>query len=414
MKKLKYIVLTILLAVLLIPFNTFAEENEIRLYLFHSETCPHCKDEIEYLDTIKDDYPNLDIVKYEVSNNEMNYNFYNKVIKEAKINTGGQVPFTIIGTDYYVGFSKDVKNKIKKSLNKFSTGEYVDIISKIKNDEDISGIKYNQSKNNGGSANIKNENNSNNTFNIPLIGDVNVKEVSLPFISIVIGFVDGFNPCAMWVLLFLIGMLFNMKDKKKMWILGLTFLGTSALVYLLIMLAWLQVAISFNTSKIIKFLIALVALCAGTINLRSYIKERKRKDDGCEIVDDKKRKKMFTRIKKITSSEKFILALFGMMTLAISVNLVELACSAGLPLIFTQILAMNNVGIIERIICFGLYILFFLIDDIVVFVIAMKTLDIKGISSKYGKYSHLIGGIFMLLIGILMIFKPEWLMFNFG
>ena len=180
------------------------------------------------------------------------------------------------------------------------------------------------------------------------------------------------------------------------------------------MLAWLQVAISFNTSKIIKLLIALVALCAGTINLRSYIKERKRKDDGCEIVDDKKRKKMFTRIKKITSSEKFILALFGMMTLAISVNLVELACSAGLPLIFTQILAMNNVGIIERIICFGLYILFFLLDDIVVFVIAMKTLDIKGISSKYGKYSHLIGGIFMLLIGILMIFKPEWLMFNFG
>ena len=270
MKKLKYIVLTILLAVLLIPFNTFAEENEIRLYLFHSETCPHCKEEIEYLDTIKDDYPNLDIVKYEVSNNEMNYNFYNKVIKKAKINTGGQVPFTIIGTDYYVGFSKDVKNKIKKSLNKFSTGEYVDIISKIKNDEDISGIKYNQSKNNGGSANIKNEDNSNNTFNIPLIGDVNVKEVSLPFISIVIGFVDGFNPCAMWVLLFLIGMLFNMKDKKKMWILGLTFLGTSALVYLLIMLAWLQVAISFNTSKIIKFLIALVALCAGTINLRSF------------------------------------------------------------------------------------------------------------------------------------------------
>lgn len=342
MKKLKYIVLTILLAVLLIPFNTFAEENEIRLYLFHSETCPHCKEEIEYLDTIKDDYPNLDIVKYEVSNNEMNYNFYNKVIKEAKINTGGQVPFTIIGTDYYVGFSKDVKNKIKKSLNKFSTGEYVDIISKIKNDEDISDIKYNQSKNNGGSANIKDENNSNNTFNIPLIGDVNVKEVSLPFISIVIGFVDGFNPCAMWVLLFLIGMLFNMKDKKKMWILGLTFLGTSALVYLLIMLAWLQVAISFNTSKIIKLLIALVALCAGTINLRSYIKERKRKDDGCEIVDDKKRKKMFTRIKKITSSEKFILALFGMMTLAISVNLVELACSAGLPLIFTQILRVSR------------------------------------------------------------------------
>ena len=231
--------------------------------------------------------------------------------------------------------------------------------------------------------------------------------------SIVIGFVDGFNPCAMWVLLFLIGMLFNMKDKKKMWILGIVFLTTSALVYLAIMLAWLKVAISFNTSSILKLLIALVALIAGAINIRSYIKERNKKDDGCEVVDEKKRKKIFSRIKKITTEKKFILSIVGIMALAISVNLVELACSAGLPLIFTQVLAFNNLNFLQYGFYMFLYILFFLMDDIVVFAIAMKTLDIKGISSKYGKYSHLIGGILMLLIGLLMIFKPEWLMFNF-
>ena len=123
---------------------------------------------------------------------------------------------------------------------------------------------------------------------------------------------------------------------------------------------------------------------------------------------------MFTKIKKITSEKKFILAIFGIIALAISVNLVELACSAGLPLIFTQILALNDLSTFEYVIYMLIYILFFLIDDIVVFVIAMLTLNIKGISSKYGKYSHLIGGIIMILIGILMIFKPEWLMFNFG
>ena len=101
------------------------------------------------------------------------------------------------------------------------------------------------------------------------------------------------------------------------------------------------------------------------------------------------------------------------MALAISVNLVELACSAGLPLIFTQVLAFNNLNFLQYGFYMFLYVLFFLMDDIVVFAIAMKTLDIKGISSKYGKYSHLIGGILMLLIGLLMIFKPEWLMFNF-
>ena len=124
-------------------------------------------------------------------------------------------------------------------------------------------------------------------------------------------------------------------------------------------------------------------------------------------------RKIFSRIKKITTEKKFILSIVGIMALAISVNLVELACSAGLPLIFTQVLAFNNLNFLQYGFYMFLYILFFLMDDIVVFAIAMKTLDIKGISSKYGKYSHLIGGILMLLIGLLMIFKPEWLMFNF-
>lgn len=57
-----------------------------------------------------------------------------------------------------------------------------------------------------------------------------------------------------------------------------------------------------------------------------------------------------------------------------------------------------------------IYILFFLIDDLVVFFIAMITLHITGITTKYSKYSHLIGGVIMVIIGILLIFKPEILM----
>ena len=402
MKKLKYVILTILMFILFTS-NAYAEEN-IRLYLFHSATCTHCQAENTWLDEIQDEYPYVDIVRYEINNNVMNYNFYLKVLEKTGINTGGAVPFTIIGTDYVVGFGDDAKNTIIKSINKFSNGNYIDVISMVKNDEDVSNIKYNQKDSNNSSDYIK---------TIPILGSVNIKEVSLPLLSIVIGFVDGFNPCAMWVLLFLIGMLFNMKDKKKMWILGIVFLTTSACVYLAIMLAWLKVAISFNTSKILKLMIALVALIAGAINIRSYIKEKKKKDNGCEVVDEKKRKKIFSKIKKITTEKKLIISIVGIMMLAVSVNLVELACSAGLPLIFTQTLALNDLNTFQYGLYLFLYLLFFLIDDIVVFVIAMKTLNIKGISSKYGKYSHLIGGIFMILIGLLMIFKPEWLMFNF-
>lgn len=407
MKKIKMLIIAFLL---FIPFIVTADETdinkELRLYLFHQESCPHCQKEIEYLEELKEEYSNLDIVTYEISKNEMNYNFYIKVANKINDNLDkkqqlsiGSVPFTIIGTDFYVGFEVSQKDSIKKSIDKFLKNDIVDVVSMIKNEEDISNIEFNTDPNS--------------KLNIPLLGEINAKTVSLPLISIVIGLVDGFNPCAMWVLLFLIGMLFNMKDKKKMWTLGITFLVASALVYLLIMSAWLKVAISFNTSVWLRTLIAIVALIAGAINLKSYIKEKKRKTDGCEVVDENKRKKIFTSIKKITSQKKFIFSVLGIIALAVSVNLIELACSTGLPLIFTQILAFNDLSAFEYTIYMLLYILFFLIDDIVIFVVAMLTLNIKGISSKYGKYSHLIGGIIMILIGLLMIFKPEWLMFNF-
>lgn len=399
MNRIRKIIITALL--LFIPFVVSADEKTLRVYLFHQESCPHCKKEIQYLEELKNEYSNLDVVTYEVSQNVMNYNFMNRIIDKTGIVTNGQVPFTIIGTDYYIGFEDHVKKSIKDSIDKFLNDKNsIDVIAKVKNGEDVSNIKYNVDPKS--------------TKVIPILGEIDAKKVSLPLVAIVIGAVDGFNPCAMWVLLFLIGMLFHMKDKKKMWILGITFLLTSAVMYLLIMAAWLKVALSFMTVVWLRIFIAIVALVAGLVNLNSYIKEKKRKDDGCEIVDEKKRKKMFTKIKKITSEKKFVLAIFGIIALAISVNLVELACSAGLPLIFTQILALNDLSTFEYVIYMLIYILFFLIDDIVVFVIAMLTLNIKGISSKYGKYSHLIGGIIMILIGILMIFKPEWLMFNFG
>ena len=215
----------------------------------------------------------------------------------------------------------------------------------------------------------------------------------------------------MWILLFLITMLINLKDRRRMWILGFTFIISSALVYLLFMLAYLQVA-SAIIQTWFKYIIALIALVGGIINLRSYFKSRK-KDVGCDVTDAKKRRKIIDKIKKILAEKSFIFAFFGIIFLAFSVNLIELACSAGLPVMFTNIIAMNNVSAPLTALYFFLYLLFFMIDDIIVFSIAMITFKVTGISNKYSKYSHLIGGIIMIIIGLLMAFKTEWLMFNF-
>lgn len=215
----------------------------------------------------------------------------------------------------------------------------------------------------------------------------------------------------MWVLLFLISMLIGMKDKRRMWTLGITFLLTSALIYLLFMLAWLNVANLLTSISFVRLLIGLVAICGAFVNLYGYFKNRK--SDGCSVVDDKKRNKIFDRIKKFTGEKNFFLAIIGVMALAVSVNIVELACSAGLPVIFIEILSINNLTLIEEIIYIGLYMLFFLLDDFIIFFIAMRTMELTGFSTKYGKLSKLVGGILLLLVGLLLIFKPEWLMFNF-
>ena len=217
----------------------------------------------------------------------------------------------------------------------------------------------------------------------------------------------------MWILIFLITMLFNMKDRKKMWILGLTFILTSGIVYLIFMLAWLNLATFISKIAFIRLLIAVIALVVGLINVYKYIDSLKKKDEGCDVVDKKDRKKIMEKIISITHEKKFIIALLGIMVLAASVNIIELMCSIGIPLLFTQILAMNNLSTFSYMIYMFIYIFFFLIDDIVIFVISMVTLKVTGLSTKYTKYSHLVGGIIMLIIGLLLIIKPELLMFNF-
>ena len=216
----------------------------------------------------------------------------------------------------------------------------------------------------------------------------------------------------MWILLFLISTLIGMKDKKRLWILGSTFLISSALVYLAFMVSWLEFAKVISGIKLVRMAIALVALIGGILNLRSYIKSLGNAD-GCDVVDAKKRKKIFTKVRKFTHEKSFILAILGIILLAASVNIIELACSAGLPVIFTQLLAMNNLSGLEYALYIIIYIIFFMLDDFVIFFISIKTMELTGVSTKYSKFSHLIGGILMLLIGILLVLKPEWLMFNF-
>lgn len=387
--------------------NAVSKKNLVNIYLFHSYTCKHCKEEIKLLDELEKEYDNIKVYKYEV-----NENGNGELLKNISEIMGSKVtgtPYTIIGNKVFSGYDyENSKGRFKGAIEYYSkygyedkVGEYISSIPLPSYEVKDTDPDVDEYISNYISYKVK----------LPLIGEVKLKNLTLPLITVVIGLADGFNPCAMWVLLFLISMLIGMKDKKRMWILGSTFLLTSALIYLIFMMSWLNLANLLISVVWVRVIIAIVSLVGGIINLRGYIKHRK--VSGCDVVDDKKRNKIITRIKKFTTEKNFWLAILGVIVLAISVNVVELACSAGLPVMFIEILSLNNLTAIEEIIYIVLYMLFFLLDDFVVFVIAMTTLSLTGVSSKYGNLSKLIGGILMLLIGLLLMFKPEWIMFNF-
>ena len=400
----KKLLLLSLIIILFFPLFVEAKENVI-LYFFHGDGCPHCREETKFLKRMSKKYSYLKIVKYEVWYNEENSTLLDKVFDAYKISVPG-VPTTIIGDTFISGYDDTIGEKIERAIEYYSNHKSDDYVSKIKdgtfNVEDFP-------KENGF---LKQEELSDKemSFKLPFFGKINLKSASLTTAAVIIGLIDGFNPCAMWILLFLISVLMGMKDKKRMWVLGITFLLTSALVYLGIMLSWIEIVVKITTVIWIRNIIAIVALIGGVINLKNFIKSN---DSGCEVVDDKKRKKIFQKIRKFTSEKSFILAIIGIMGLAVSVNLVELACSAGLPIVFSELLALNHTSSIMRFFYTLLYVFFFLLDDLVVFFIAMFTMKVTGISSKYNKYSHLIGGVIMVLVGILLLFKPEWLMFQF-
>lgn len=405
--KILFIFIVFILNISLVFADT--DKNLVNIYLFHSDTCPHCKEEIKFLKNIEKDYDNIKIYMYEISDNA-NLNLMEEVAELYDTPVNG-VPFTIIGDKYFKGFSYDnYHERFIAAIDYYSDNSYKD-----RTGEYIGGIElpnYEEKEPANSDKTVDDYIDEATDRKITILGKtINLKNMALPVIALLIGLVDGFNPCAMWVLLFLISMLIGMRDKKKMIILGFTFLLTSALIYLLFMLAWLNAATFLLTIKWVRLLIGLVALIGSYINLSSYIKHRK--DDGCDVIDDKKRNKIFDKIKKFTHEKNFFLAMLGVITLAISVNVVELACSAGLPVMFIQILSMNHLSLFEEVLYIAIYMFFFLIDDLIVFLIAVSTMELTGFSTKYGKVSKLIGGILLLLIGILMIFKPEWLMFNF-
>lgn len=385
----------------LFSFSLYADEgSSLNIHLFYGDGCPHCAEEKDFLfNTFVKEYPQVDIYEYEIYYNRNNARLLQDVSKELGIRVDG-VPFLVIGERGVVGYRdsttpQQIRRYVDECLEQQCPDPLGSIVG-ISEEEEVSGEEE-----------IINEEKE--YVSVPVLGEIDPLHVSLPLLTVVMGALDGFNPCAMWALLFLISLLLGMRDRKRMWLLGTVFIIASAFVYFLFMAAWLHLILFIGVILWIRIGIGGLALFGGGYSIREFFK----KDGaGCKVSEGEKKKKIFYRIKSVVHEHSLWLALGGIILLAFAVNLIELICSAGLPAVYTQVLALNQMALWQYYGYILLYIFFFMLDDLFVFVVAMVTLEITGITTRYVKWARLIGGVIMIIIGILLIFKPEWLLFS--
>lgn len=247
------------------------------------------------------------------------------------------------------------------------------------------------------------------TIRLPWLGSLRVRDVGMPAFTLLVGLVDGFNPCAMWVLLFLLSMLVNVRSRRRMAMIGGTFVVISGLAYYAFMAAWLGLFLWIGLSRWLQIGLGLVAVAIGALHLKESMVPGR----GPSLAIPRAAKPgIYARVRRILHAEDLGGALAATIALAVTVNLVELLCTAGLPALYTQILTAQDLSGWAYHGYLALYIAAYMLDDALMLFIAVVTLSRRKLQERGGRVLQVVSGAVMLLLGLLLILHPDWLSFR--
>ncbi len=360
------------LALLLFPVSWPAQAADTELAcqtidVYVREGCPHCADAEIYLQGLKRRYPRLDIRYHDVSVDPEALNNLLALSRGHRIERPG-VPSFLVCDAFYVGFSE------RAGSGDWIVGQLVDP---------------------GGGANRY-------QINTPL-GVFSVKQLGLPAFTVVLGLIDGFNPCAMWVLLFLLSILVNVRDRRRIVLVAGTFVLVSGLVYLAFMAAWLNLFLLIGFARWLQVAIGMLAIVIGTVHIKDFFAFGK----GFSLsIPDAVKPTLYTRMRSVLHAESMWAALVAVTIVAVMVNMVELLCTAGLPALYTQVLTLNPMPTARYYGYLILYNLAYIFDDALMVTIAVITMNKFKLQEKQGRWLKLISGVVVISLGVLLLAAP--------
>lgn len=261
----------------------------------------------------------------------------------------------------------------------------------------------------GESESVEQEDQVDDAIELPVFGELRISEIGLPTFTFLVGLVDGFNPCAMWILIFLLSVLVNVKDRRRMILIAGTFVLVSGLAYFTFMAAWLNLFMLVGIARPVQIGLGCLAVLIGIVNVKDVFAFGK----GLSFsIPESQKPGIYARVRKIVSAKYLTAALWGALVLAIVVNIVELLCTAGLPAMYSQVLMMQQLPPWANYYYLALYNVAYMLDDTIMLTVVVVTLSRSRLQEQHGRWLKLFSGAVILLLGLVMIFRPDWLQFE--
>ncbi len=402
MKRTSFIFLLVLVGLLALGVGTVNAQDgsgtpqPVTMYLFWGDGCPHCAAMKPYLETLLERYPDLKMEQFEVWYNDANAALLTKTAAKYGFEVGG-VPTLFIGPYHFTGYGEQMNADIEGVIEACLAQGCPDALN-----DPITPLEVGQPLPNA-TASVDDVIKTH-QLNVPLLGTIDLDTQSLFVSTLLIAFVDGFNPCSVWVLSMLLALTVHTGSRRKVVIIGLIFLTVTAGIYALFIAGLFSVLKVVSFMGWIRVVVALVAAFFAIVNIKDYFWYK----EGISFtISDKEKPGIAARMRRVMDASESFPAMAGAtVVLAAGVSLVEFSCTAGFPVLWTNMLSTAAVGGGTFVALLLVYMIIYQVDEMVLFGAAVVTLRASRLEEKHGRILKLIGGMLLLTLALVMIINP--------
>ncbi len=390
-------------------------EEPVAIYFFWGEGCPHCAKAKPFLEQLSHQYPNVEVRAYEVWYNEQNQRLFERMAATYSFEPSA-VPTIFIGDHYWVGYAAQLDAEIEAAVASCATlgcqdaglgiipGIPTPVFAPLSTPGVATALATVEAVPSSDELAIQD---TADLLTLPWIGTIDLAGQSLAVSTALIAFVDGFNPCSLWVLSMLLALTLNTGSRRKVLLVGLVFLTVTSLIYMAFITGLFTMFSVISVVGWIQAVVAVIAIFFAVVNIKDYFWYKA----GISFtIADEQKPGIYRGMRRVlNASESTWGVVVATVVLAAGVSLVEFACTAGFPVIWTNLLISQQATAVTFVLLLLLYMVIYQIDELGIFLVAVFTLKASKLEEKHGRILKLIGGILMLALAIVMLFNPAWM-----